>query len=311
MVQKCFEEKLELLDQEISGFIVKMQKLPTIKENLALLAKIIKRLGFQVEKHQQMLVLCYENDQGTGKGSICGRFLVIKQETTVEAYRNQFDKLIALLPHLPNEVLEETFMNGLASWIKAEVECWDPTGLAQMMSFVQRVEDRENAWVEAGRARIDGGLTNPRTLKITGEIKRESVVILVDCEATHNFISESPANHLQLNITDTTNYGVVLGSGTTMQGKGVCKNVKMRLGDWRVCDSFQLLELGNADVILGMQWLHSLGKIEVDWWNLTMTFVHEGQKITLQGNPSLEKEGISLKCTMKIWDAPYEYLRNI
>lgn len=58
--------------------------------------------------------------------SICGRFLEIKQETTVEDYRNLFDKLVAPSPELPNEVLEVTFMNGLSPWIKAKVECWEP-----------------------------------------------------------------------------------------------------------------------------------------------------------------------------------------
>ncbi|KAA0056408.1 putative polyketide hydroxylase [Cucumis melo var. makuwa] len=54
------------------------------------------------------------------------RFLEIKQETTVEDYRNLFDKLVAPSPELPNEVLEVTFMNGLSPWIKAKVECWEP-----------------------------------------------------------------------------------------------------------------------------------------------------------------------------------------
>lgn len=81
--------------------------------------------------------------QSIREGSICGRFLAIKQESTVEEYRNLFDnkKLViapfsvAPLPELPNKVLEKTFMNGLIPWIKAEVECWEPVRLAQMMKL--------------------------------------------------------------------------------------------------------------------------------------------------------------------------------
>lgn len=90
------------------------------------------------------------------EGSICGQFLAIKQETTVEQYWNLFDKLVAPLPYLPNEVLEETFMNGLTLWIKAEVECWEPTGLAQMMKLAQRVENREITRREVTLKNIEG-----------------------------------------------------------------------------------------------------------------------------------------------------------
>ena len=61
-----------------------------------------------------------------------------------------FDKLVASLPYLPKEVLEETFINGLRPWIKAEVECWEPVGLAQMMKLTQQVENREVKRSEIG-----------------------------------------------------------------------------------------------------------------------------------------------------------------
>ena len=62
------------------------------------------------------------------EGSICGQFLRIKQESTVEEYRNLFDELMAPLSDLQDKVIEETFMNGLLPWIKAEVEFCEPVG---------------------------------------------------------------------------------------------------------------------------------------------------------------------------------------
>ena len=55
--------------------------------------------------------------RSTREGSICGRFLRIRQETTVEEYRNLFDKLVAPLFNLQERVVEEMFMNGLFPWI--------------------------------------------------------------------------------------------------------------------------------------------------------------------------------------------------
>lgn len=61
------------------------------------------------------------------EGSICCQFLRIRQESSVEEYRNQFDKLMAPLSNLQDRVIEETFMNGLLSWIKAEVKFCRPS----------------------------------------------------------------------------------------------------------------------------------------------------------------------------------------
>lgn len=62
------------------------------------------------------------------------------------------------------------------------------------------------------------------------------------------------------------------------------------------------------DVILGMQWLHSLGVTEVDWRNLAMTFQYEGRKVMIKGDPSLTKTRVSLKTMMKTWGVEEGYL---
>ncbi|KAA0033983.1 ty3-gypsy retrotransposon protein [Cucumis melo var. makuwa] len=98
------------------------------------------------------------------------------------------------------------------------------------------------------------GLTNPGAIKVRGIIHGEEVVFLIDCGATHNFISDKLVNDLKLHTNETSHYGVILESGTAIKGKGVYENV---------------------DAILGMQWLYSSGVTEMDWRNLTMTFIHE------------------------------------
>lgn len=61
----------------------------------------------------------------------------------MEEYWNLFDKLVAPLSQLFDQVLEETFMNGFLSWIKAEVECCESIGLTSMMKIAKLVENRE------------------------------------------------------------------------------------------------------------------------------------------------------------------------
>lgn len=76
-------------------------------------------------------------------GTVCGRFLVVKQTSTVTKYCAEFEALVAPLSHLTNEVLENTFMNGLKPVMQAEVRCFRPVGLEDMMEKAQLVEDRD------------------------------------------------------------------------------------------------------------------------------------------------------------------------
>ena len=145
------------------------------------------------------------------------------------------------------------------------------------------------------------GLTNLGTMKIRGVIEGKEVIVLVDCGATHNFISDKLVMTLHIPTKDTSNYGEILGSGTTIKGKGVCEQVKLSLNGWTVTADFLPLELGGVDMILGMQWLYSLGVTEVDWKNLVMSFVHNNKKVVIIGDPSLTKTQVSLKCLTKSW----------
>lgn len=64
----------------------------------------------------------------------------------------------------------------------------------------------------------------------------------------------------------------------------MCEAVELSLNEWKIVTNFLPLELGGVDVILGMQWLYSLGITEVDWKNLTMTFLHQGKKVVIKGD---------------------------
>ncbi|KAA0058396.1 uncharacterized protein E6C27_scaffold409G001040 [Cucumis melo var. makuwa] len=52
MPQKRIEEKLETIDQEISGIQAELHELPTIKEDISSLAKSTEKQGVQAEKQQ-------------------------------------------------------------------------------------------------------------------------------------------------------------------------------------------------------------------------------------------------------------------
>ncbi|KAA0059478.1 hypothetical protein IC582_002783 [Cucumis melo] len=146
------------------------------------------------------------------------------------------------------------------------------------------------------------GLNDPGTMKVRGKLFGEEVIILIDCGATHNFVSEKLVKKLTLPIKETSHNGVILGSGATVQGKGICEKLEVQLNSWKIVEDFLPLELGGVDVILGMQWLYSLGVTTVDWKNLSLSFMVDGKEVNIKGDPSLTKARISLKNMMKNWE---------
>ena len=58
-----------------------------------------------------------------------------------------------------------------------------------------RIAEEDQAIVELSINSVVG-LSNSGTMKVRGEIKGKEVVILVDCGAIHNFISEKLVKNL-------------------------------------------------------------------------------------------------------------------
>ncbi|KAA0039090.1 ty3-gypsy retrotransposon protein [Cucumis melo var. makuwa] len=86
-----------------------------------------------------------------------------------------------------------------------------------------------------------------------------------------------------------------------VRGKGICEKLEVQLNNGKIVEDFLPLELGGVDVILGMQWLYSLGVTTVGWKNLSLTFSVDGKFVNIKGDPSLTKARISLKNMMKNW----------
>ncbi|KFK28310.1 hypothetical protein AALP_AA8G499800 [Arabis alpina] len=143
------------------------------------------------------------------------------------------------------------------------------------------------------------GISSPSTMKLMGTIQTTEVVVLIDSGASHNFVSEQLVHRLGLQSAKTGSYGVLTGGGMTVRGAGVCRGLVLLLQGLRIRDDFLPLELGSADVILGIKWLSSLGEMKVNWGRQYMRFSLGGETAVLQGDPGQGCSAISLKSLMR------------
>ncbi|KAI5420541.1 hypothetical protein KIW84_044369 [Lathyrus oleraceus] len=57
----------------------------------------------------------------------------------------------------------------------------------------------------------------------------------------------------------------------------------LNVGAVQICFDAYVLELGGMDLILGVVWLETLGKVTMDWKEMSMVFNHKGSKVKLLG----------------------------
>lgn len=143
------------------------------------------------------------------------------------------------------------------------------------------------------------GITSPKTIKLKGTVRDLEVIVLIDSGATHNFVSPKIIEKLGLITDGTRGYGVIMGTGLAVKGMGVCRGVELLMQNYLVTLSLLPLKLGNADIILGVEWLETLGEVKSNWKEQVMKFNHNGTTVTLRGDPSLCNSPVSLKALWK------------
>ncbi|KAF4346515.1 hypothetical protein G4B88_001093 [Cannabis sativa] len=133
------------------------------------------------------------------------------------------------------------------------------------------------------------GLSSNSTMKLKGQLGTKKVVILINSKATHNFISKSLVTKLHIPIVETKANEVTMGNGDSMKCEGICENLNIHFQRVDIWDDFLPLPLGSADIILGLQWLTTLGMTKTNLTEQTMEFQLGEQSVTIRGNSSLDR----------------------
>jgi hypothetical protein len=68
-----------------------------------------------------------------------------------------------------------------------------------------------------------------------------------------------------------------------MKCGGYCENVRLQIGDYHLKSHMFYIDMGDCDIVLGVEWLKTLGPILMDFKELTMQFDQEGQQYKFQG----------------------------
>ncbi|XP_074351847.1 uncharacterized protein LOC141690994 [Apium graveolens] len=102
----------------------------------------------------------------------------------------------------------------------------------------------------------------PRSLQLMGEINRHKVQVLIDSGSTHNFVKPTVVEKLGLDVHTTSTFRVYIGNGDSLVCQFYCPNVVVLIQGHVFSMDLYVLPIEGPDIVLGIQWLQTLGKLQ-------------------------------------------------
>ena len=122
-------------------------------------------------------------------------------------------------------------------------------------------------------------ISTPQTLKIEGYIKKK-VTLLIDYSSSHNFIHCKLAKVLNLFVYPSPEFQVMITDGRAINLLGKFHNINLDMGEYVLNIPMISIPIGGVDVVLGVQWLQSLGKMAFNFQKLFMKFSWKAKNIS-------------------------------
>ncbi|KAJ0043686.1 hypothetical protein Pint_18478 [Pistacia integerrima] len=109
-------------------------------------------------------------------------------------------------------------------------------------------------------------------MRFLGHICGRAVVILVDTGSTNNFMDPSVIQRSHLPSNQTEWLSVKVANGQAVLSEGSCAAVPLHMQGNLYAIDFYILTLGGCDIVLGVQWLRTMGPLLWDFSRLQIKF---------------------------------------
>ena len=146
---------------------------------------------------------------------------------------------------------------------EAEAEAEAEAGEAGILNG--KVEFNDDELVPQISINVMSGHPGFNTMRVAGLKGKKTLHILIDSGSTHNFLDEHLATKLGCKLEPITTQSVVIAGGSTLQCQFMVREFTWILHGIEFSADILLLPLGGCDLVLGVQWLSTLGVIKWDF----------------------------------------------
>jgi hypothetical protein len=128
------------------------------------------------------------------------------------------------------------------------------------------------------------GVPKYNTFRMRGVLQGQKVSVLIDGGASHNFIDSTLLQRRHIPTVEFEGFKVEVAGGSTMPCNRYIPGMKLTLGRHDLVQDVYVMDLPDTNIILGVQWLSTLGPITTNYKTMEMSFTEEsGRKVVLRG----------------------------
>jgi hypothetical protein len=124
------------------------------------------------------------------------------------------------------------------------------------------------------------------TMQVLAHVGGATLHILLDSGSMHNFIDTAAAERAGVQLQCSTELRVAVANGDRLSSFGRCTNLAITIADEEFHITSYGLSLGSFDMVLGVQWLESLGAVLWNFQRRTLAFVRNGRRILWSASPN-------------------------
>jgi hypothetical protein len=128
------------------------------------------------------------------------------------------------------------------------------------------------------------GVPKYNTFRMRGVLQGQRVSVLIDGGASHNFIDAALLKRRHIPTVEFEGFKVEVAGGSTIPCDRYIPGMKLTLGRHELIQDVYVMDLPDTNIILGVQWLSTLGPITTNYKTMEMSFTEEGgRKVVLRG----------------------------
>lgn len=127
------------------------------------------------------------------------------------------------------------------------------------------------------------GVQGRKTIKLTGLINSQEILILIDSGSSSTFLSEKTAASLHCPVTDAPPIQITVASGEKLQSTQQVTNLAWWTQGHTLSTDARILPLPYYDLVLGMDWLERYSPMWIHWKRKLLRFTYNGSRISLKG----------------------------